>query len=639
MCRLQNEEVAILARRSADALDGEHDGDSIKRLLGPRAGPTDVSNVVRAHTALQRRLEDDGEAALAAFIDNESPSSGSFRRVCNCLGPHFAAREPEFVPLPQPCEPRGPQFVQATWQPMDLSRRVASSLSITRTEPHMQTLVKALRAVWTRWHTAVQHDDGDQLPDIEDGRRPCWELGTCVCSAPGKLARRLRDNFWAVVRKCFRAGSAQRIAMKSTEVSMLLIGQRRRDADGDAVAYDFVTSCVKWYHMGHVDMAKWKCGLMSLKCTCADHLVHAVFTSNLVPERVQVEAVRDHVGDLQMSRSLDKELRWLVCFYTVDFSGALLPRLRPAAVQCSLLAGLDGGVSAHVIWDPWKQVRRGADRERPNPWASVLADADKVGDGDSAGGPGLDQPEDGVGILPLHDVVAEVPSSDESMDGALHFLGADSDSGPEALEISDFEPDMDLDLVFGVGGGDGDDVGPHPKTPEGHGPGPSSPASSAGDGLVGGGAATPPLMPVPVVVPDPPVAGVGDPEPAEFTWDIPGVGRLCWYRKSGDFYAYCKCQNQLHRRCQKTRSSKASLTRPSQGRPLGLLYAWLLAGQHPEVKDSPHHKHRVYIDHTARLDARTRLVEMCAGSAALERLLGKEREPREFEGIEPLVAP
>ncbi|CAK0821614.1 unnamed protein product [Prorocentrum cordatum] len=125
--------------------------------------------------------------------------------------------------------------------------------------------------------------------------------------------------------------------------------------------------------MGDVDMAKWRCGLMSLKCTWADHLVDAVFTLNIVPERVRVEAVRDHVGD----------------------------------------------------------------------------------------------PKDGVEIFPLRDT-AEIPSSDESMDGAHDFLGADSgaDFGPQALDIPDYDTDMAMDLVVRADGGDGTLPAPLPESPE-----------------------------------------------------------------------------------------------------------------------------------------------------------------------------
>eukprot|EP00959_Pyramimonas_sp_CCMP1952_P181975 3805020-Pyramimonas_sp.AAC.1 len=80
--------------------------------------------------------------------------------------------------------------------------------------------------------------------------------------------------------------------------------------------------------------------------------------------------------------------------------------------------------------------------------------------------------------------------------------------------------------------------------------------------------------------------------------------------------------------CKLSRASYAGDAAP-QGRPLGLLSAWLEAGPQCMI-DKTNHKDRLFVKHCfpkeTRKAARSRLYEL--GGAAVEALRGKERDPR-----------
>eukprot|EP00959_Pyramimonas_sp_CCMP1952_P042389 886389-Pyramimonas_sp.AAC.1 len=88
---------------------------------------------------------------------------------------------------------------------------------------------------------------------------------------------------------------------------------------------------------------------------------------------------------------------------------------------------------------------------------------------------------------------------------------------------------------------DSDDGLPEIKGEEGIPPG-GAPGGGEGDAGGDGGDGPPPAAPPPPPPPGPPPGpppAAHHPVPAEISVTIDGVGRLVWYRKSDDFYAYC----------------------------------------------------------------------------------------------------
>ena len=111
---------------------------------------------------------------------------------------------------------------------------------------------------------------------------------------------------------------------------------------------------------------------------------------------------------------------------------------------------------------------------------------------------------------------------------------------------------------------------------------------------------------------------------------FPG-GYVQYYHKLDQFVAYCT--HEAHGRCVLTRSSVAG-SRRGQGRPLGLLCAWLEMGTTESCQTKADHMNRKrWPDHSARVAARNRILSEHGGN----ELLSSERPPTEGEGDEPLV--
>ena len=103
--------------------------------------------------------------------------------------------------------------------------------------------------------------------------------------------------------------------------------------------------------------------------------------------------------------------------------------------------------------------------------------------------------------------------------------------------------------------------------------------------------------------------------------------------------AWCGCTK--HGKCTLTRSSaaatgKGASVRDAQGRPLGLLTAWLGRTHHKDVKSKESHEVSLFcIDRAERLAGREELM-MQAGGAQLAQ---RERRSRKDEPEEPVDTP
>ncbi|CAK0911526.1 unnamed protein product, partial [Prorocentrum cordatum] len=115
-----------------------------------------------------------------------------------------------------------------------------------------------------------------------------------------------------------------------------------------------------------------------------------------------------------------------------------------------------------------------------------------------------------------------------------------------------------------------------------------------------------------------------------------GCGEIVYY-DTKRFVAYCKCKG--HVKCSRERKSVAGV-RPAIGRPLGLLAAWLRAGDswHDKKEHCDIGMKAITIDD--RREGR-REIELLAehGNAAAAQLLASERELRPGEGPEPTMPP
>ena len=135
-----------------------------------------------------------------------------------------------------------------------------------------------------------------------------------------------------------------------------------------------------------------------------------------------------------------------------------------------------------------------------------------------------------------------------------------------------------------------------------------------------------------LVVRAPPAAPIGPRMPADCTVAIPDVGVIRFYASRREFVAHCSFPG--HVRCRLTRSSQghASSARCAQGRPLGLLAAWLQARGSCADKDS--HVRMPLPDLASRIFGR----ELLKGVAEAADLFLAERPLRDGESEEPTMA-
>ena len=172
------------------------------------------------------------------------------------------------------------------------------------------------------------------------------------------------------------------------------------------------------------------------------------------------------------------------------------------------------------------------------------------------------------------------------------------------------------------------------------------------EGSVGGGAAVadsasaapvpavaPGLMPPPPAppVPPPPSASSrgGERGDAQFVVRHPN-GWIAYYPLDQRFQATCGVcpPKPSGAKCRLTRTAHASASRPAQGRPLGLMWAWLDHG--PTVSATGFdHTDRYFVRLSFPKDVREAARETCHGQPLGAQLQSCERPRRDGEGPEP----
>jgi hypothetical protein len=162
-----------------------------------------------------------------------------------------------------------------------------------------------------------------------------------------------------------------------------------------------------------------------------------------------------------------------------------------------------------------------------------------------------------------------------------------------------------------------------------------------------------PPLPPPSVSPDP-LGSLGDaipdiPIPAIFqhrqggqrgerfeTFEVPGFGELRFNQAQRTIIAVCSCAQHAPD-CRKSRTVVESLlgARMGQGRPVGLLVAWLMDG--PDHQDKASHNHRSVqsLTHDQRIAARSHFTQLPLS----HQLLSYERHQRPNEDDEPVDIP
>ena len=189
--------------------------------------------------------------------------------------------------------------------------------------------------------------------------------------------------------------------------------------------------------------------------------------------------------------------------------------------------------------------------------------------------------------VPEH--LADIYGDDEVLNFANPLQDEESES--EEDQINDFNDDVEVNL-----GSDSDGESKAEEMKPGRGKRSSAKGQRAGVQKEGVRKESPPSEPpLPAPAGEPHLAGeahpAGEPPPpepprsrvvtlvgrkksgTEVKLDLGDVGAIHFYPKTCSFTAFCNCPR--HEDCRKSRTGKPSASRPSQGRPLGYLTAWL----------------------------------------------------------------
>ena len=212
------------------------------------------------------------------------------------------------------------------------------------------------------------------------------------------------------------------------------------------------------------------------------------------------------------------------------------------------------------------------------------------------------------------------------------------DAQHEEGDAGDLGEEPELDDPFG-GGGDGgagdeahgDLVADLPDPPAAHPSLAPAPAEVPGDLGADPQAAPPPEAP-PARAAHVVAALLGPRVAAEIVLHAPEFGgSLVFYATSAKFYAYC-CNKEGHGRCSRNRTANGSGRAQAQGRPLGMLAAWLEGHNAPTKLDHS----LAFHDQATRLAARQRWRQRSLIFAQLE---ARERALRPGESEEPASMP
>ena len=277
--------------------------------------------------------------------------------------------------------------------------------------------------------------------------------------------------------------------------------------------------------------------------------------------------------------------------------------LDPSRVQIEVLKDAVVGL--------WKVEGAGGRRRaaaKANNWAALLDDVD--------------------------DMDEEMSEVDEEMGDADSCSSASSDR-VHASDVSDgsvVDHANDNGISSGASDLADDEEGDRPPPP------PSPPRLAPPELLVA--AAGPAAAVEGEAAPEAAIVAVAEPvrvdrEAAELRIDVQG-GYLKYHRKTQQIVAHCLRHGD--RLCRLTRTVKgaAGRARAGQGRPLGLLCAWLQASDRAELDSSEEHKHFSTLSPLSFEERMTARAEFTA-LPGHEQWLAIERPPRYEEDLEPEV--
>lgn len=454
--------------------------------------------------------------------------------------------------------------------------------------------------------------DASTLPPLPaQPQRPstCASVGFCVCSRESRLLRRMARALQAALRQALKPGMAQRILYDKCALVLRLSAAQESH----------------WFHLAFGNLNSMHCMLIRLEPVDRGHSLRALaaFGLGLVPLSLPNGRMSDATWNLWATLSrLDAALAWHVSFWQLYREGVELADIkRPSMIAVRrVLPSADRDLAD--LMPPRRPRGAGGQGQRRRPAAPRLgrvppagqpgaANSDSSSESTSEIAPELESGSDGGGM--------------HAADGA--DLGEASDGSHE--NEADIAADME-DMVAALAGEllgpqAADDPAPAPDVVE---PPPPHPAPRGK--RVGGAAAERPYT-----------FELGD-DMGKLVYEPVQQILAAHCSHGGRYGAHGPSACRLNRKC--TAAAAHMRSRAWQGRPIGLLVAWLRARDEECCDSRAAHfaltdgrGENPLLNFEARQAAREWLSSPASGLSAdqLAQLLSLERPVVEGEGPEP----
>jgi hypothetical protein len=511
-------------------------------------------------------------------------------------------------------------------------------------------LSQKLERQWAKDHEMLNTNDTPPLQRCQDAFQPalCHRFGVCVCSGPGEQAYHFNRNLVFWLRRYTYARRKKKTDPKPKQpparalldkafVVIKLSTRVGRDSNSDddlqsaadladgwgELAIQCLGNCLPaeeetshdvWLHFSYVNFSTFDFTVLQL------HSVGEPSADGRQAVAVADEPVFGTAVEM-FSKVIDFDKIWIASWYTIKSDDHLLTSVEMAPNSLQLLPMKESDLPGGALWRGSKDEKASRDelekqkkarelkRRRDNPQPAVRQRRVRrrlLGDGDRDGGGAIDAD----------------PNS-----------GSDHSPEPSDHESSDNEPEwmFAAELAEIVAGKEHHPDGSHPAPPH---PEPAPPAPPLPE------APSPPpyLVPVPA---DQEVSARGRQqgprrkEVVEEVLEAPG-GDIRYNPKSNSMTAHCKEPN--HGDCRRQRicsgraaSSADAVPRSGQGRPIGLLLAWL--GDQANHDTAESHKTRGVHLYATRAAARDNFMSLPGAADFCKH----ERPKHALETDEPLT--
>ena len=617
------------SRRQALMDDGQRLDQTIADTLAAKASPEEAvaaaERAARFDAAMLRDAGRQAQAAIAAYRENEGLHA---QRLFMEAAPAAAASHDRAL-VPYPCS----HLYAFDFAP-DSAALAEHTLSMAKATSRTGNLGMALKMDWTRRVATIKQDGLQQLPGLSKEERlanQCMHAGLCLCSTEGKTLKRFGNNFLTRVLKA---------ACPPLTPNRALLMDGRVVVAFQSPAFDFAPLFVmkqaqppdfitpapgqSWFHIGLHYLKPYRPTFHELRRSSARPLVQG---------SVSLAGSWAFSSLFKAVAPLDRERPWWAQLFQIWESEEPIAEFVP------------GEFCARPLGQPilfWLPKRRAQSFARPQ-----ADQGDSANDGADCGAQG--EEEEG----------SEPDDDDDAADGDDDFEASGGLQGEDGSEenLLAILSDMLEDIVEGHHNPIQQAQAPSQETPAAKSdPLPTEPAEAPegapamqqpevadGPPEVVTSLVSPEQLPAPPplqqeVAPPPPPPAPAANQRGEYTAgrhptrfmggsitfydqkDIPGKGR---------FQAVCGNTAMHGKLCRLTRTSAESARTGgavAQGRPLGLLAAWLAAADFAETMED--HKAAIgFLSKHERSEARQKLMELTSGQSLAE--LERPRKPGE----------